>query len=53
MCRVDKENCKYFILVPNEKDIMALIGYKPEEAHLVEIMQPLNQMKSKKIGLAF
>jgi ubiquinone/menaquinone biosynthesis C-methylase UbiE len=53
MNRVGNKNCKYFILVPNEKYIMELLGYKPEEDHLVEIMQPLNQMKSKKGWIKF
>ncbi|MBP9095000.1 MAG: class I SAM-dependent methyltransferase [Ignavibacteria bacterium] len=53
MHRSGNENCKYFILVPNEDYIMELFGYKPEEEHLVEIMQPLNQMKSKKGWIKF
>lgn len=53
MVRVGKENCKYFILVPNEKYIMELLGYKPAEDRLVEIMQPLDQMKSKQNWIKF
>ena len=53
MVRVGKENCKYFILVPNENYVMELIGYKPHEERLVEIMQPLNQMKSKSGWIEF
>ncbi|MBS1492489.1 MAG: class I SAM-dependent methyltransferase [Bacteroidetes bacterium] len=53
MVRVGKENCRYFILVPNEKYIMEILGYKPEEDHLVDIMQPLNQMKSKENWVKF